>query len=84
MRILGSDMFVSHPTTAGEQNEIFVSAEVIAKRYSVTSRAVLLWAAAGVIPCVRIGSKTVRFSLAQVRAALENASSREKGAIVKP
>lgn len=61
----------AHVKTTGEQNEIFVSAEVIAKRYSVTSRAVLLWAAAGVIPSIRIGQKTVRFSLAQVRAALE-------------
>lgn len=82
MRILGSDMFVSHPTTAGEQSEIFVSAEVIAKRYSVTSRAVLLWAAAGVIPCVRIGQKTVRFNPAAVRAAIEGTTKREGGAVV--
>ena len=64
-------MQITHPTTASEPNEKFVSAEVIAKRYSVTSRAVLQWAAQGVIPKIRIGNKTVRFSMEAVRAALE-------------
>ena len=57
--------------TTGEPSEIFVSAEVIAKRYSVTSRAVLLWAAQGIIPSIRIGQKTVRFNIVAVRSALE-------------
>jgi hypothetical protein len=60
-----------HPTTTGEPSEFFVSADHIAKRYSVTSRAVLLWAAQGVIPSIRIGNKTVRFNIVAVRAALE-------------
>lgn len=54
-----------------DQAETYVSADIIAKRYSVTSRAVLLWAAQGIIPSIRIGNKTVRFNLAAVRAAIE-------------
>ncbi|MFM2221098.1 MAG: hypothetical protein RLZZ553_846 [Verrucomicrobiota bacterium] len=69
-------MQVTHPTTAGEPSEKFVSAEVIAKRYSVTSRAVLQWAAQGIIPSIRIGNKTVRFNTIAVRAALEGGKAR--------
>lgn len=54
-----------------ERAETYVSADIIAKRYSVTSRAVLLWAAQGIIPSIRIGNKTVRFSLLAVRSAIE-------------
>ncbi|PAZ05195.1 MAG: hypothetical protein CAK88_08925 [Verrucomicrobiia bacterium AMD-G2] len=61
--------------TTGEPSEIFVSAEVIAKRYSVTSRAVLLWAAQGIIPSIRIGNKTVRFNVIAVSAALEGGAA---------
>jgi hypothetical protein len=68
---MGSVMHLTHPTTTGEPSEFFVSADHIAKRYSVTSRAVLLWAAQGVIPSIRIGNKTVRFNIVAVRAALE-------------
>ena len=64
-------MNVTHQPTASEPSEKFVSAEVIAKRYSVTSRAVLQWAAQGIIPSIRIGNKTVRFNTAAVRSALE-------------
>jgi len=71
MRKLPCVMQVTQPNKAGEQSEKFVSAEVVAKRYSVTSRAVLIWAANGIIPSIRIGNKTVRFNMAQVRAALE-------------
>lgn len=49
----------------------FVSAEVVAKKYAVTSRAILQWADKGIIPSIRIGSKTRRFSMQDVRAALE-------------
>lgn len=73
---MGSVMHLTHPTTAGEPNEKFVSAEVIAKRYSVTSRAVLQWAAQGIIPSIRIGNKTVRFNTAAVRTALEGGKAR--------
>lgn len=61
-------------TSAQEGNsnlEPLVTAEQVAKRYSVTSRAVLLWAAQGIIPSIRIGTKTVRFNLAAVRVAVE-------------
>lgn len=57
-----------------ERSEKFVSAEDVAKRYKVTSRAVLLWAAQGIIPSIRIGTKTVRFNMAAVRAKLEGGS----------
>ena len=49
----------------------FVSALQIAKRYSVTTRAVWKWADGGLIPSIRIGSKTRRFNLKAVIAALE-------------
>lgn len=68
-------MSVSHSNTSGELNESFVTAEDIAKRYKVTSRAVLTWAAQGVIPSIRIGNKTIRFKLSAVKAALEGGVS---------
>jgi hypothetical protein len=51
--------------------DIFVTAEAVAKRYKVTSRAVLLWADRGLIPSLKIGTKTRRFEMAAVIAALE-------------
>jgi hypothetical protein len=48
-----------------------VPARVIAKRYSVTERAVCIWANKNVIPSFRIGGKTLRFNLADVIAKLE-------------
>lgn len=77
-------MNAKHSTTTGEPSEFFVSADHIAKRYQVTSRAVLLWAAQGVIPSIRIGNKTVRFNPVAVRAAIEGTTRREGGAVVKP
>lgn len=62
--------------TTGEPSEKqFVSAEVVAKKYSVTSRAVLQWADQGIIPSIRIGSKTRRFSMQDVKAALEGGAA---------
>jgi DNA-binding transcriptional MerR regulator len=52
----------------------FVNAAVIAKRYKVTPRAVLIWAERGVIPSIRIGAKTRRFNLTSVIAELEGRS----------
>lgn len=49
----------------------YVSAEVIAKKYSITSRYVLLLAAEGKIPSLRLGKQCVRFSLEDVAAAIE-------------
>jgi hypothetical protein len=68
---MGSVMHLTHPNTTGEQSEKFVSAEDVATRYKVTSRAVLQWAARGIIPSIRIGKKTVRFNIVAVRVALE-------------
>jgi hypothetical protein len=76
MRKLLRDMSAATLQVVGEPSETFVSAEVVAKRYGVTSRAVLLWAAQGIIPCVRIGPKTVRFSLGAVRAVVEKGGAR--------
>jgi hypothetical protein len=69
-------MNVTHPATVSEPNETFVSAEAVAKRYNVTPRAVLLWAAQGIIPHIRIGPKTVRFPMGAVRAAVEKGGPR--------
>ena len=53
-----------------------VSARVIAERYSVTERAVCIWANKNVIPSFRIGGKTLRFKLADVIETLEGAASK--------
>lgn len=58
---------------SNNQEKVFVSAEVVAKRYSVTRQVVLQWANQGLIPCIRIGTKTRRFSMDDVRKALEGA-----------
>jgi hypothetical protein len=49
----------------------FVDAKVIAGRYSISPRYVLLLADQGRIPCLRLGRKAVRFSLDEVARALE-------------
>ena len=55
---------------AGEQ-DVYVTAETVGKRYKVTSRAVLLWADRGLIPSLKIGTKTRRFEMSAVISALE-------------
>ena len=47
-----------------------VAAPVIARRISATPRYILQLAAAGRIPCIRIGQKCVRFEPQAVAAAL--------------
>ena len=42
----------------------------IAEVCSVTTRAISLWAQNGLIPCIRIGKKTVRFVPGHVEMAL--------------
>lgn len=49
----------------------YVSAEVIAKNYSVTTRYVLHLAAEGKIPSLRLGKQCVRFCPEDVAAAFE-------------
>ena len=49
----------------------YVKAEVIARRYAITSRFVLMLAAQGKLPYIRIGSKSIRFSEEAVAHALE-------------
>jgi hypothetical protein len=53
-----------------EQAPALVAAPVIARRISATPRYILQLAAAGRIPCVRIGAKCVRFEPQAVAAAL--------------
>lgn len=57
-------------TPLSECSPCFVTAPVIAARYGVTSRYILQLAAAGKIPCLRIGPKCVRFDEATVAEAL--------------
>jgi hypothetical protein len=77
MRSVMNAKHSTQTTTTGETSEFFVSAAHIAKRYQVTSRAVLLWAAQGIVPSIRIGNKTVRFNPVAVRAAIEGTTRRE-------
>ena len=59
------------PNTADiEQAPALVAAPVIARRISATPRYILQLAAAGRIPCVRIGAKCVRFEPQAVASAL--------------
>jgi len=53
-----------------EQAPALVAAPVIARRISATSRYILQLAAAGRIPCIRIGAKCVRFEPQAVASAL--------------
>ena len=51
-----------------------VTASFIARKYKISSRYVLLMAADGRIPSIRIGKKCVRFSEAAVAEVLEGGS----------
>lgn len=53
-----------------EQAPVLVAAPVIAKAISATPRYILQLAAAGRVPCVRIGPKCVRFNPTAVAEAL--------------
>jgi hypothetical protein len=50
--------------------EELVTAAQVAKHCKVTSRAVLLWADKGILPSIRIGSKTRRFRMSEVIKAI--------------
>lgn len=50
----------------------YVSASAIAARYAVTVRYIYKLAAEGVIPCIRLGPKCIRFSETDVARALES------------
>ncbi len=52
----------------------YATATEVAKRYDVTSRYILMLAAAGTIPSLRIGKKCVRFNMEAVAEALEGDS----------
>ena len=60
----------AHAKKVVEHAPEYVAAPIIAKRFSVTSRYVLQLAAAGKIPCIRLGFKCVRFNLQAVAIAL--------------
>lgn len=57
-------------TALKEHAPEYVAAPYIARKLSVTSRYILQQAAAGKIPCVRLGFKCVRFNIAEVEKAL--------------
>lgn len=57
-------------TEKTERATALVAAPVIARQISVTPRYIHQLAAAGKIPCVRIGQKCVRFDRHAVAAAL--------------
>lgn len=61
------------PNTHAEMDkrEHYVRAAEVASRYGVSSRYVLLLAAKGAIPCLRLGPQCVRFSLSAVAEAIE-------------
>jgi excisionase family DNA binding protein len=50
--------------------EPLVTAEDVARYCNVSSRAVLLWADKGILPSLRIGSKTRRFRMSEVVQAI--------------
>ena len=60
----------AHANKVVEHTPEYVAAPVIAKKLSVTSRYILQLAAAGKIPCARLGQKCVRFNIAEVALAL--------------
>lgn len=60
----------------------FVSAAEVGDTLDVNIRTVLNWARNGVIPCLRLSSRVIRFDMAEVEAALrEKASQSKKGAV---
>jgi len=61
---------VAHVTIPIEHTPEYVAAPIIARKLSVTSRYILQLAAAGKIPCARLGQKCVRFNIAEVALAL--------------
>jgi hypothetical protein len=58
------------PSDTSEDLRPLVRAATIAEVCSVTTRAISLWAQNGLIPCIRIGKKTVRFIPGHVEMAL--------------
>lgn len=58
------------PSDSSEDLRPLVRASTIAEVCSVTTRAISLWAQNGLIPCIRIGKKTVRFVPGHVEMAL--------------
>jgi hypothetical protein len=60
----------AHAKQVVEHAPEYVAAPIIAKRFSVTSRYILQLAAAGKIPCIRLGFKCVRFNPQAVAIAL--------------
>lgn len=66
---------MEHEPNAKQQSQEaagdIVTASFIAKKYKISPRYVLLMAAGGRIPSIRIGKKCVRFSETGVAKALE-------------
>ena len=53
-----------------ETSERYVDARFLSKKYRVSSRLILVMAAEGRLPCVRIGKRCVRFSETAVAEVL--------------
>jgi len=63
-------MSAKHYTQPPTETDTWETADDIAAKLACTSRYILLLAAEGRIPCLRIGRKCVRFSYAAVLEAL--------------
>ena len=61
-------------TTNDDPDQVMVTASEIAKRYSVTPECVLQWARNGLVPCYRLGPKSVRFIPGEVHKAIKEKS----------
>jgi hypothetical protein len=59
---------------ATPRDEILCS-DQLARRLSVRTAAVLIWAKRGLIPCIRLNDKTIRFDWMAVLAALRGRQS---------
>jgi hypothetical protein len=69
--IFGDVNHVTHISPSKEAASRFVDARFIAKKYKISPRYVLLMAAAGRIPSLRLGRKCVRFDQDAVARVLE-------------
>lgn len=57
----------------------FVSAAEVGDALGVNIRTILIWARKGIIPCLRLSSRVIRFDMKEVEAALrEKAIQLEK------
>lgn len=75
MRILGAVTRHLETTPSQEAADRFVDARIIAKKYNISPRYVLIMAAEGRIPSLRLGRKCVRFNEQAVAESLKGDAS---------